>query len=431
MSYDTVEGIHYIFDRYAFINQIMADGGFPVRISESSDKAEISKAFGHARGMYHPDRQARTGEEMRKKAEQKTLLIGDCERFLNNPELKSFYDAKLAEFRENTPHLVSKDGTAMIDLSRTFFDISALLSDKVVDTSGFEAQVKSMLQYDESRVEQAKSLFDMLPDNPKVQGVYRDALTQKYVYLTLLEDSAWAKVGYMNRKEKEEGFLASPKDYTKRIEAALQKSAARDIESTVERNGEIARLGMARTPLMLDAVEGTMPTAVNEQTAPEQYEGLMVKFKEVARKNFEIRAEYVRDVAKQKQEVLETLCTLSPTEELMTPDLAKDTVVDFILLNPPEDGQQKALFRMFLDTATGNAGIAETYKGETLADIKTAGVPRGTFAITRNPEISDIMVEAGAAAERYLDKVEAAKPKAEQTPKQKIRKPKAPKAPGQ
>ena len=113
MSYDTVEGIHYIFDRYAFINQIMADGGFPVRISESSDKAEISKAIGHARGMYHPDRQARTGEEMRKKAEQKTLLIGDCERFLNNPDLKTFYDAKLAEFRENTPHLVSRDGTAM------------------------------------------------------------------------------------------------------------------------------------------------------------------------------------------------------------------------------------------------------------------------------------------------------------------------------
>ncbi len=142
MSYDPVEGVNYIFDRYAFMNQILQDGKSDLRISEASTKDEMNKAFTIARGMYHPDRQARTGDEMKQKAEQKTKLIVDCERFLLNPELKSFYDDKLAVFRETKPHLVSDSGNAIISLSETVFDISSLLSDTIVDTSGFEAQVE-------------------------------------------------------------------------------------------------------------------------------------------------------------------------------------------------------------------------------------------------------------------------------------------------
>jgi len=432
MDYDAVEGLHYIFDRYAFINKIMEDGGHDVRISEASEKADISKAIGHARAMYHPDRQARTGEEMRAKAEQKTLLIADCERFLLNADLKPMYDQKLAEFREAKPHMVSDSGVALISLAETYFDISSLLSDKVIDTSDFELRVKQMVQYDENRVKQAQQLYDMLPTNPQVQAVYRDALTQEYTYLTLLEDSAWAKVGYMNRKEKEPGFLARPGDYTKRINAALEAAADRDIDSTIEKRSALALLGMAKMPTLLEAKQEDGAEKVeadeNAQLQLKDHAKLVEQFKTVARKNFNIRADYVREVAERKQQTLEKLCMLTPTETLHA-EVPGQTEFDFILLNPAEEGKQQALFRMTLDATTGNAGIGETYSaGTTLETLKAKGFTRGAFALTRNPEITDIMVEAGAAAERFLDAREAAEKaaKPESTKKKPaVKKPKA------
>jgi len=417
MDFDPVEGVHYIFDRYAFLNTIMADGGYSARVDAATPKADLLKVIGSARGMYHPDRQARSGEEMRKKAEQKTMLIADCERFLLNPELKSFYDDKLAEFKANRPHLVSTTGAAIISMGETFFDISALLSDKIVDTSAFETQVKQMLQYDENRVTQAKSLYDMLPDNVQVQAVYRDALTQKLTYLSLLEDAAWAKVGYMNRKEKAEGVMLRPSDYTHRIEAELQKAATRDIDATVEKHGAVARLGMAKTPLLLEAApeeniageegaEHIRRDAMSAELAdPKRYGRLMESFKAAAHKNFDIRADYVREVAKQKQEVLEALCLLSPIEPLGT-ELPGQEVYDFYLLNPKEGEEQKVLFRLGINALDGKAEISESYADMTLTQLKAKGFARQGFAVTRNPEISDFMVELGAAADRFLEKKE-------------------------
>jgi hypothetical protein len=406
MSFDTVEGVHYIFDRYAFLNQIMEDGKYAERLSENSTRPELNRVFTLARAMYHPDRQARSGEEMKKKAEEKSALIADCERFLLSAELKGFYDDKLAEFREKRPNMVSRDGRPIISLGETFFDIGALLSDTVTDTSGFEAQVKTMLQYDENRVIQAKTLHDTLPGNPQVKSLYRDALTQKLVYLTLLEDAAWAKVGYMNRKEKAEGFLLRGADYTRQVEATLQKAAARDIDATIERHGAVAAIGMAKTPLALEAAADKDGAESHELADPKNYRRLMDEFKAVARENFDIRADYVRDVAKQKQAVLEELCILTPVETVH-PAQSGQTVFDFYLLNPPEEGQHRALFRMTLDVTTGNAGIAETYNdGRTLEDLKKTGFARGSFTVTRNGEIADFMIEIGAACERFLDQHE-------------------------
>ncbi|MDE1152975.1 MAG: hypothetical protein PW788_10600 [Micavibrio sp.] len=432
MSYDPVEGLHYIFDRYAFINKIMEDGGQSLRINEASEKADIEKAINHARAMYHPDRQARTGEEMRLKAEQKTLLIVDCARFLLNADLKPVYDAKLAEFRDTKPGMVSDSGMAIISLAETFFDISSLLSDKVVDTADFELRVRQMLQYDENRVLQAQQLYDMLPANPQVQAVYRDALTQEYTYLTLLEDSAWAKVGYMNRKEKEPGFLARPADYTKRIEASLQAAADRDIDSTIEKRSALALLGMAKMPVLLEAKQedgdATAEANPDAQLQLKDHARLVEQFKTVARKNFNIRADYVREVAERKQKTLEKLCILTPTETLQA-EAPGQTVFDFILANPVDDGKQQVLFRMTLDVTTGDAAIGETYSaGTTLQSLKDKGFARGTFALTRNPEITDLLVEAGAACERFMDAREAAEKAAKPesaTKKTKVKKPKA------
>ena len=408
MDYDPVEGVHYIFDRYAFLNAIMEDGKYDNRIDQSSAAEDVKKVCGLARAMYHPDRQTRTGAEMKEKAERKTILVADCERFLLNPELKAFYDERLAEFLAEKPHLVSDTGVPIISLSETFFDVGSLLSDKVADTSGFEAQVKALLHYDDTRVPQMKSLYDLMPENPQAKNLYRDALTQQFVYLSLLEDSAWAKVGYMNRKEKTDGVLIRAADYTHRVEAALQKAADKDINSTIDRHGAVAQIGMAKTPLQLEfnAEAANAGTSGEVMSAEERFRLSLEEKKTTARQNFEIRAEYVRDVAKQKQGVLEELCTLTPIEPVGAAAPGQN-VYDFYLLNPAENGEQKALLRMTLDVATGDAGIAEVYKDErTLTDLKKAGFERGGFAVTRNAEITDIMVEIGAASQRFLDKME-------------------------
>lgn len=431
MSFDPVEGVHYIFDRYAFMNKILEDGGKEMRVDEKTGKDDLNKAFGIARAMYHPDRQARAGAEMKQAAEQKTALIADCERFLLNPELKSFYDDKLAEFREKKPGLVSTTGQAIINIGETFFDIGSLLSDEITDTSGFEKQVKTMLQYDEKRLPQMKSLFTAMSDNEQIKGLYRDALTQELVYLTLLEDAAWAKVGYMNRREKPEGLLLRSSDYSKRLDEELEKAAARDIDATIERHGAVARIGMAKTPLTLDAAPGTVSPKSSEEPKgelmePEKHKRLLDEFKKTAHKNFGLRAEYVREVGRKKQEVLEELTNLTPVERLHDATPA-DKSVDFILVQEDEDGTETALFRMQLDTETGNAEIAGMYEGApTLQSLKEQGFTRETFAVTRNPEISDIMLEIASVSERHLDELQKSKEQA--PPAKKPQKPSAPSA---
>ncbi len=260
-----------------------------------------------------------------------------------------------------------------------------------------------MLQYDEKRVQQVKSLHDMMPDNPQVNSLYRDALTQEYVYLTLLEDSAWAKVGYMNRREKEDGFMIRASDYTKRVDAALETAAARDIDSTIESHGAVARIGMARTPLQLEAAEGTEIPGT-ELMAPDQHKRLMEKFKEVAHKNFEIRAEYVRDIAKKKEATLETLLSLSIIEPVGV-EASGQTKFDFYMVNPASDeNAARVVYRLELDLATGNAGIGEMYSEPlTLDELKAKPDTRAGFAVTRNNEISDVMLETAAASERFLN----------------------------
>jgi hypothetical protein len=215
----------------------------------------------------------------------------------------------------------------------------------------------------------------------------------------------------MNRKEKMDGILVRSSDYAHQVEAALQKAAAADIDSTIERHGAVAQIGMAKTPLLLEFnAEAAKPTPGGELMSPEErFRQALDQKKAVAHQNFEIRADYVREVAKEKQAVLEELCTLTPVETV-APAKEGQTVFDFYLLNPPQDGKQSALLRMTLDVTNGNAAVAEVYRdARTLDDLKQAGFERGGFAVTRNAEISDIMVEIGAASQRFLDEVEKKK----------------------
>ncbi|HRI75880.1 MAG TPA: hypothetical protein PLX33_02725 [Alphaproteobacteria bacterium] len=406
MGFESIEGVHYIFDRYAFLNSVLSDAGKEKRLDENASAKEIREACTLARAMYHPDRQARSGEKMKREAERMTSLVGDCEKMLLNADLKPLYDEKLAQFRAESPRAVSENGTPIIDMSRTVFDVASLISDDIVDTSDFEARVKAMLQYDDKRAEQMKTLFDTMPDNAQVSTLYRDALTQKLVYLTLLEDAAWAKLGYMNRKEKDGGIILRTEDYMPRLDRTLEEAAAKDIPAAVEKHGNAARLGIASIRLIeaFNPAADSAPadSAENEIVkSPARLREALDKAIAKAQQNFTLRAEYVRDVARQKLAVLDQLVTLTPVRAVGQ-EQKDQQAFDFYLLNPEENGQQTVLFRMAIDVKTGRAEPPEMGEGNTIADVEKTANLRAGFAVTRNPEISDIMLEIGAAADRFL-----------------------------
>lgn len=397
LDIDPVEGVHYILDRYSFLNAIMKDGGHAQRIAPASPEKEIAAVIKLARAMYHPDRQARSGEKMQKEAERMSFLIDDCATFLTSADLKPLYDAKLAQFQTEKPNLVSKSGMAILDMGSTFFSLDSLLSDEIPDTSGFEAQVKAMLHYDDSKTQQMKALYASMPDNAQIKALYRDAMTQKLVYLTLLEDAAWAKIGYANRKNKTDGHVTSSDEYAEKVEQALQKAAKNDIESSVELRGDAARIGLGKLPLLLTFNNASTSTALMD---PSQMQEILDKLKVKTKENFEIRADYVRDVARQKQETMCELVTLTPVTPLNTINL-NDPMHDFYLANAGDDAE--IFFRLELDMRTGAANVAEVYqKSLTVAALKAQSLTRNSHLVERNPEISDILVEAAGAADRVF-----------------------------
>lgn len=334
-----VEGVHYIFDRYAFLNDAMADGGHNTRIGPDSPAEDIKTAIKLARAMYHPDRQSRSGDSMRQKAEAMSLLVDDCEKFLTDPDIRPLYDEKLAQFKQNRPDLVSENGTAIIDLTgENLFDLDALISDDIPDTTAFEERVSALVQYDESRTDQARALYESMPDVPQIRAIYRDALTQKLTYLSLMEDAAWAKIGYLNRKNKTAGHVINADEYADKVDDALKNAVHQDIESATLTRGNAARIGLARMPLLLSfngaAAQGT-PDA-KALSDPALMHEILAQVKKKALENLEIRADYVRDIARRKQDCLVALTELTPVTPLNTinPD---DPVYDFYLANPGED----------------------------------------------------------------------------------------------
>lgn len=405
MNFEPVEGVHYIFDRYTFLNNILQDGKFPnvafvSRNDQPRKEDDIRQAIKLARGMYHPDRQQRSGEKMQREAERMSLLIDDCERFLTNADLRQHYDAKLEEFQKSKPDMVSTSGMAIINLSEEILDVNSLLHDDIVDTRDFEDRVKSMVQYDEKNMAQSQALFDAMGDNPNIRDVYKSALTKKLVYLTLLEDAAWAKIGVLNRKNKIDGHLTSSDAYVEKIEESLKNIASAGIDCEFDRRGDSARIGLSQLPLLLsfNPAAGVSPVPSTALMDAAQMEQILTQMKQTARQNFEIRAEYVRDISKQKQDVLCALVALTPVTELNEPK-PENPLYYLFLANTDGD----VLLRMDLDVSTGQSTIGYVFSDAMdVPTLKTQSFDRNAFLVERNPEISDILIEVSGAAERIF-----------------------------
>ncbi len=385
---NVVEGLHYIFDRYAFLNNIMEDNNRSVRITPDSPKERVRKAISLALALYHPDRQENAAKDMKEKAEQTSHLLSDCKRFLLNDDVRPLYNERLQKFKDEKPEFVSTHGNPIVDLNAEMFDVDALVNEQVPDLQHIEERACQLVAFDDKQFAQMQILFDTMPENPQVRSLYKEALTNKYVYLDILEGIAWQKLGYANRKGRAEGFVVYADDYVAQVNKALDKVRDSDIKATLEARHGVARIGLSPMPLLLTynkaATGAEAPAPDYALMDPADQAQVIEKLTQTARAHFDERTKFVQDIAQQKQEVLTRLVALTPVQTLSAKD-PSDPINHFYLIDP--DDEDTIIMWAVLDKSTMSAQ-PQAWNGEkSLKNVIQQGIKANSYAITRNKEL--------------------------------------------
>ncbi len=467
---ESVEGVHYIFDRYAFINEVLlehfkkrnivrADSDIRLRIkfnretmklfvyladkdgapygprpsgpaednpqfftiTPDSDQSTVAKAVKLARALYHPDRFATETESIKDIAAQKRTLIEKAAALLLDEEIRPLYSQRLLEFYKNDPRLVSQNGTVIVPIGsgRDFFSLDSLLGEEVPDTAAFEAQVRQMTRFDESAFAQTAQIYQNMPESEQVRALYKQALTDKLTYLSLLEDAAWAKIGYAQKKDKTSGIMTHADCYADHVRAELTRVIDEELPKAVAARNDALRIGTAAPPLLLTdqraeaRTDAGVPAVMDEQTVQ--------KVLARARENLTIRAEYVREIAAQKQAVLEELVTLADISPLRDRDFDEPGHV-IVLAQQPEEGEAAQFMLAYeFNAQAGSVTILEDSLAlsrqpldEVLAVLKLPAV--NAFLLMRNPEIADFNIEVVGAAETLVQEWQERRAPAETPP---------------
>lgn len=454
---DSVEGVHYLFDRYAFINQVLIEH-FKKRkilsfdsdakvcisfnpdtskvdiylgdqegnilhsrpfgdaedhpdffmISSDSDQKAVKAAIKNVRVLYHPDRFENDPDSIKETAAQKRNLIEKSATILLDEDLRPLYGERLVEFYTKDPRLVSQSGAIIVPIGGDydFFSLDSILSDEVPDTASFEAQVKQMVQFDDAQFEQAKSLFETIIDNDQIRSLYKDALTKKLIYLTLLEDAAWAKIGYGNKKSKTRGHVLHADSYAENVEAELSHIIEAELPQAVNMRNDALRIGTAYPPLLLTNQSGSGAESTGALAIMD--EETIQKVLSKARENMEIRAEYVRDIAKQKQGVLEelvTLCDLKPLKQRNFNNAHHTIVLGQVR---EENEAPQFMLAYEFNAEASNLQVVENsfdLSGSTVEEaLEKLSLPdTNVFLLLHNTEISDFNIEVVGAAEKLTE----------------------------
>lgn len=384
-----IDGIHYIFDRYAFLNQIMEDNNRSVRVAPDSPADRIRKAITLAQALYHPDRLQNSAKDMLAQAERTSHMLSECKRFLLNDEVRTLYNARLQQFKDEKPDFVSMTGDPIIDIYAEDFDVDSLISDEAPDLQFLEDHARQLTQFDNKSFEQMHTLYQAMPDNPQIKTLYKEALTKKYTYLDVLEGIAWRKLGYANRKNKAEGYVIYADDYVARVNKALESVRNTEIRATLESRHDVARIGMSKMPLLLTynnaAGDGKVAAQDYALMKPEEQAEIMEKLTQAARAHFDERSKFVQDLAQQKQNVLEELVTFTPVRALSPAD-PSDPIYHIYMVEP--DDEDTIILWATADKNTRNASPRPWEGTPSLAAVlKGNGMKPNSFVVIRNKEL--------------------------------------------
>lgn len=404
-----IDGVHYIFDRYAFLNNLMESNNRSVRITPDSPKDRVRKAITLALALYHPDRQENSAREMKQKAEEMSHMLSDCKRFLLNDDVRPLYNARLQKFKDEKPDYVSTTGTPIINPHDSYFDVDTLIDEEIPDTKRLEDYVQGLTQFNENSFAQMQSLYQTMPDNPQIRELYKEALVKKYVHLNLMEEIAWKKLGFSNLKNKTEGLVTQADDYLEQVNKALAQVREREIQTSLQSRHEAALIGLSKMPLLLSFNGQAKSSADYALMKPEEQQQIIEKITQTARAHFDQRTSFVQDIAQQKQQILAALMPLTPIWALSPAD-PSDPVYHVFLVEPEDN--DTIVFWATLDKDNSKVSPQIWTGDDSLAAVTAQGLKANSFALARNKELDGnlFLLELMSAITRICEEQEAKAP---------------------
>lgn len=310
-----IEGIDYIFNRYAFLD-------LTINANEQEIKSEIRKK----RAENHPDKLLRVSKEITDIATRNIDLIDQCERILLNSELKVIYDNKLKKFQKEEPHLISINGTAIIDLTKMRVDIDYLLNESITDISQLDSLALKMSGYTEKRLKRAYNEYNEEPTEENKE-ILRYELTNKFVYLNTIEEYYWQKAGVFNVKNKTHDYQNST-DVFKSLEYNIDSIQEKTKETIINQHG-LSLLGFVK-PLLLEYDKSDNEANITTE----------VLFNKTI-DTFQERSHEVKKIIEDKQHTLEELTKVSRSKQIVK----NDTMFhDFLLFETNENNETEYVF---------------------------------------------------------------------------------------
>jgi hypothetical protein len=394
---ESIEGVDYIFDRFAYLG-----------LSTNASPAKIRRTIARRRAENHPDKLERLGPEVKAKAAEVTEKLDRCATILLNDELRPLYIDRLNWFKENQPELVRTDGNPVIVIGSGRIDLQKVLDGQEFSLDKAEPLVRQMTGYNPKQTELLKKLYQADPANDELRQSYREAVGSKLDYLTQMEMQAWVGAG-IQPADTTRGHVLYADEYASAAEKAIEHTRDVMIPQAVAQRRQAVAIGVAKAPLLLTFNGGA---AAAQGDAAGMTEQIAQEVAETASANFNTAAAGIRHYAKLKEETLTELVSLSTIHMLHRPEPLPDGLRRVFLLKEGEEGQEPSATAMF------HFMFSAQHKSLKRLHAFTTPIPlsrlqnrthRGpSVAIVHNPAISSMLMEPTYAVEKLHEPVRAA-----------------------
>ncbi len=334
-----VLGEDYLIDHYAILG-----------IPRDADTDDIKSAYREQMKQYHPDVVARAAPEIQQEAEKRSKLIALAYHTLSNSENKASYDEQLAGF---DPRLISDDGRQILDLSARRINADYLVSgSSLEDKADMIQRAKAGSGHDETVFKIIKEQYEANHTSQALKDAYRSVLEKRNCYLALLDSFEWEDAGIANQSDPK--FMLYPDDLVAKRDEHMA-NAEQEIANTLEKR--ILALSSGVAPKLL-----TSGKAYDSEDAQKDADALKNELTGIAVEKFKSHTGKLKEIAKERAEVMEGLVQLTEWEYHPAGQQLSDKLL--VLLE-----SDKVIIGQFMYQRSGDTIACNTYKNHDFSRI--------------------------------------------------------------